>query len=391
MNFFKPPLPPVSPDDRFDDIRSYTDEETASAVRKLAANQSFLETVAAYFSAGKPALLQPFLKKKTMKAFFSLLDAVDSVDSFQKKVISETVIAEIKRRTVGTVHYSGFENLNPSERYIFLSNHRDIVCDAAFFEDGMLQYGLKTTEIAFGSNLLINKLVETLIRCNKGCIVYRGLEMRAQYEAYFRFSAYIEKLMNENRSLWIAHSPGRSKDASYQTHPAVLKMICLSQREKKCPPAEYLNFCRVVPVAVSYGRDPAAPLMAKALVIEEREGSYKKSRNEDLEHIMSGVTGYKGDVHIVVGSPIDFRPFGKNTDAAAAEIDRFIHSRFVPGAFHYIAYDRMFSTDRFTHMYTDEDEAEFDDLYRRYDAAVYRKILLQYANPVKAKTAEEEK
>ena len=151
-----------------------------------------------------------------------------------------------------------------------------------------------------------------------------------------------------------------------------------------------MNFCQIVPVAVSYERDPAVPLMAKALVFEERDGKYEKSRDEDLQHIISGVTGYKGEIHIAVGTPIDFTPFGKNAEAAALEIDRFIHTQFVPGAFHYIAYDRMFHTDRFSCMYTDDDETEFDSLYSRYEPMIYKKILLQYANPVVSKIKIEE-
>lgn len=386
MIFFKSRHPEYS----FDDIRSFTDEEVVAAAKEWASDKFFLETVAAYFSAGKPSFLQPFLKKKVVKYLITLLKSVDSVASFQKNIISDLVIAEIKKRTVKSIHYSGFENLNPNDRYIFLSNHRDIVCDAAFFEDGMLKHGLKTTEIAFGSNLLVNKSVEKLIRSNKGCIFYRGLDLRKQYEEYSRFSAYIGKLMNDNQSLWLAHRPGRSKDASHETNPTVLKMIYLAGRSRGVSFPEYMNFCQIVPVAVSYERDPAVPLMAKALVFEERDGKYEKSRDEDLQHIISGVTGYKGEIHIAVGTPIDFTPFGKNAEAAALEIDRFIHTQFVPGAFHYIAYDRMFHTDRFSCMYTDDDETEFDSLYSRYEPMIYKKILLQYANPVVSKIKIEE-
>lgn len=378
--------PPVY---NFDDIRSFTDEEAVNALKKLADDRSFLDMVASYFLSDKHPLFQTFVKRRATQKLAGLLQSVTGIEDFQKRVILDLVIAEIRKRTVSAFTSSGFDRLNPDGRYIFLSNHRDIVCDAAFFEACMAEHGLPTTEIAFGSNLLINRLVETLIRSNKGCIVYRGLDMRAQYEEYTKFSAYIRKLMDENKSLWIAHRQGRSKDASHITNPAILKMFYLSQRESGYSFSEYLNFCKIVPVAVSYERDPAAALMAKALVGEEKEGSYKKSKTEDLEHIMRGVTGFKGNVHISVGSPVDFTSFGRNAEAAAAEIDRFIHTHLVPGPFHYLAYDRMYRTDRFSPMYADDDEAEFDELYRHCEPDIYSKILLQYSNPVKVKTEAE--
>lgn len=375
----------------FDDIRSYTDEETVSALRELADDNVFLETVSSYFLSDKHPLVQFLARRKTSQKLAGALRSVTGVADFQRKIIYNLVIREIIRRTVSSFHCSGFENLDPNGRYIFMSNHRDIVCDAAFFEACMIENGLPATEIAFGSNLLVNKLVETLIRCNRGCIVYRGLDMRAQYEEYMKLSAYIRKLMDENRSLWIAHRQGRSKDASHLTNPAVLKMFYLSQRESGYSFAEYLNFCKIVPVSVSYERDPAVVLMAETLVCEEKEGDYRKSPNEDLNHIMRGLTGYKGEVHINVGTPIDFLPFGKNAEAAAAAIDRFIHSHLVPGPFHYLAYDRMYHTDKFAPMYADDDEAEFDMLYGDCAPGVYKKILLQYSNPVKAKSEAEGK
>lgn len=375
----------------FDDIRSYTDEEAVSALKKLADDRIFLETVSSYFLSDRHPFIQSFVRRKAAQKLAGVLRSVTGIADFQKKIIYDLVIREILKRTVSSFRCSGFENLDPTGRYIFMSNHRDIVCDAAFFEAGMIENGLPATEIAFGSNLLVNKLVETLIRCNRGCIVYRGLDMRAQYEEYMKLSAYIRKLMDENRSLWIAQRQGRSKDASHLTNPAVLKMFYLSQRESGYSFAEYLNFCKIVPVSVSYERDPAVVLMAKSLVCEEKEGSYRKSKNEDLDHIMRGLGGYKGEVHINVGTPIDFIPFGKNAEAAAAEIDRFIHSHLVPGPFHYLAYDRMYHTDRFAPMYADDDEAEFDGLYGNCDPEVYKKILLQYSNPVKAKSEAEGK
>lgn len=373
----------------FDDIRSFSDEEAVNALKKLADNQSFLDMVVSYFLSDRHPLYQSVMRRKASQKLAGLLRSVTGIDDFQKKIIFDLVISEIRKRTVSSFVVSGFDRLDPHGRYIFLSNHRDIVCDAAFFEAGMIENGFPTTEIAFGSNLLINKLVETLIRSNKGCIVYRGLDMRSQYEEYTRFSAYIRKLLDENKSLWIAHRQGRSKDASHTTNPAVLKMFYLSQRESGYSFAEYLNFCQIVPVAVSYERDPAAVLMAKTLVCAERDGTYKKSKTEDMEHIMRGITGYKGDVHICVGTPVAFDSYGRNAEAAAAEIDRFIHSHFVPGPFHYLAYDRMYATDKFAPMYADDDEAEFDELYRHCEPDIYSKILLQYSNPVKAKMEAE--
>lgn len=375
---------------QFEDIRSYTDQEVVKAIRLLTQNEDFVKTVVSYFLSSQSTLYQRFFKKTAMKKLMNLLNSIEGVEDFQHRVIFNFVVKEIVKRSVKEIHYHGFENLDPTSRYIFMSNHRDIVCDAAFFEAGLVTHGFPTTEIAFGSNLLVNHLVEDLIRSNKGCIVYRGLDMRKQYDEYNRFSAYIKKILDKNKSLWIAHRQGRSKDASHITNPAILKMFHLSQRHNTSLP-DYLNFCKIVPIAVSYEREPAVTLMAKSLVLEEQEGEYKKSQSEDLEHIMMGLTGYKGNVTIHVGKPIDFTSFGKNVDEGAAAIDYFIHSHLELYTFNYIAYDRLFRSERFIHMYADDDEQEFDKLYKGYDVEVYEKILLQYANPVKLKMEAKEK
>lgn len=373
----------------FDDIRSFTDEETVSALKKLADNSAFLEKIVAYFLSDRSPFWQKVMRKQAVRKLSSILKSVNSVDEFQKKIIFDLAIQKVRRKTVSSFVCTGFENLDQSGRYIFVSNHRDIVCDAAFFEAALTEHGLPTSEIAFGSNLLSNPVMETLIRGNKGCIVYRGLDIRAQYKEYVKFSAYIRKLLDENKSLWIAHRQGRSKDATHTTNPAVLKMFYLSQRQSGYSFCEYLNFCKIVPVAVSYERDPTAELIAKTLVEDEKDSRRQKSKTEDLEHIIKGIAGYKGDVHICVGSPIDFSACGRNADAAAAKIDRFIHSHLMPGPFHYLAYERMYGGTHFSPMYTNEDEAEFDSLYKNLKPEIYEKILLQYSNPVKVKTEAE--
>ena len=77
-----------------------------------------------------------------------------------------------------------------------------------------------------------------------------------------------QSIFQDNDSIWIAQRQGRSKDGNDYTDPSVIKMIHLNAR-KKISLSEYLNKLNVVPVSISYEKDPNDILKAKELFLTD--------------------------------------------------------------------------------------------------------------------------
>ena len=70
----------------FDDIRSYTDEEAVSALKKLADDRIFLETVSSYFLSDRHPFIQSFVRRKAAQKLAGVLRSVTGIADFQKKI-----------------------------------------------------------------------------------------------------------------------------------------------------------------------------------------------------------------------------------------------------------------------------------------------------------------
>ncbi|MDE6367000.1 MAG: 1-acyl-sn-glycerol-3-phosphate acyltransferase, partial [Muribaculaceae bacterium] len=85
----------------------------------------------------------------------------------------------------------GIDNYEPDKSYVLISNHRDIVLDAAFLNLVLVRGGRPTCEVAIGNNLLIMPWIDELVRINKSFIVKRDTGVRGALEAARHLSAYI--------------------------------------------------------------------------------------------------------------------------------------------------------------------------------------------------------
>ena len=102
---------------QFDDIRPYFDSEIPAAMERIV-NSDFFGLLCTYVYPGK----NPEDVKKMMLSFQTIRD-------FQLEVmrcVNEQVIA----RSMTSFTYSGVEKLDPNKKYLFISNHRDIMLDA---------------------------------------------------------------------------------------------------------------------------------------------------------------------------------------------------------------------------------------------------------------------
>lgn len=197
--------------------------------------------------------------------------------------------------------------------------------DPAFVNWVRYQYGMDTVRIAIGDNLLSKPYVSDIMRLNKSFIVNRSATGREMMKALTQLSSYIDHSIQSGHSIWLAQREGRAKDGNDTTDPAILKMLYMAHRKARSFP-EHVKRLNIVPVSISYEYDPCDSLKANELYAKEVEGNYEKSKFEDIESIVKGITGHKGHVHVAFGDPID-GDFD-TPEALAQEIDRQIISNY---------------------------------------------------------------
>lgn len=282
--------------------------------------------------------------------------------------------------------------------YTYVSNHRDIVLDAGFLSMLLIDNGMNTVEIAIGDNLLIFPWIKKLVRLNKSFIVQRALTMHQMLESSRRMSRYIHYAINQkHENVWIAQREGRAKDSNDRTQDSVLKMMYMGGEGNFVQRLEQLH---IIPVAISYEYDPCDFLKAQEFQLKRDDPSYKKTPQDDLLNMQTGLFGFKGNVHFQMASYMnDFlqtldisRPKSELFTQVSNQIDRSIHAnyRFYPG--NYVAYDWWRNESRFTDRYTPQEKSKFQEyIYGQLakvklpnpdEAFLLDRILAMYANPL---------
>jgi 1-acyl-sn-glycerol-3-phosphate acyltransferase len=308
------------------------------------------------------------------------------------KAFNEQVIA----RSISNLTNSGIDNLDKNQRYLFVSNHRDIMLDATILQYILHLAGHPTSEISFGSNLMKPQLVVDIGKSNKMYKIIRGGSMKDFYTNSLHLSEYIHyALHTKKESVWIAQGNGRTKNGADITEPGIIKMFYLSDQTN---PAQTLASLNIVPVSISYQWETCDQLKALELYITQRDGKYVKQPDEDLHSILNGINQYKGHVHIHFGAPIttsDLAPFENqphNTfnKNVAALITHRINSGYQLSCNNYIAADLISQSTQYADKYTDDERQKFLHHYHSAtnidveDKALLLNIFLNiYANPVK--------
>ena len=366
--------------EEFKEIEPYRNDEFLEAMDRLRNNKELLGYLRKAAFPKIPAFLNfPFEYIISLYVKYNLRN-VKTPYEFQSTII-KTVIGKMIDKTIDKITFSGMENLDKSERYLFMSNHRDIVLDPALTNYMMTKNSMPTFEIAFGDNLLINQLVTDLIRINKSFIVKRNhASPRAQIEATIILSKYIWYTLHTYDSVWIAQREGRAKDGNDLTNPAVLKMFFLSQRKGGLPFNEFIKELKIVPIALSYEYDPCDRLKARELERRDKQEIYVKRKGEDFVSMVKGITDFKGNVHIAVGKPLsgDFI----DSKEVAAEIDSFIHNNYKLWPSNYAAYDRLHNTDKYSDKYNKIYKDKFLKRFDRLPENIMVYALKAYAKPV---------
>ena len=99
------------------DIRPYKDEEIQPSIKRLLKTREFNLT------------MQYLFPDKDKKDIRQVLETIKSTNDFQSKITSKAAEFIIKRSTDGYT-VTGCENISNKEKYLFISNHRDIVLDS---------------------------------------------------------------------------------------------------------------------------------------------------------------------------------------------------------------------------------------------------------------------
>ncbi len=367
---------------KYKDIAPYRGQDVHDAIRRVLENKDAIYRILASLGPTETAEQQKNLADSAAYIAHQLAK-VQTYDDFQRYITAGIFLPAIIEKSVQAFSVSGTEHTQKDLSYLFMSNHRDIVLDCALIDLALLKGDRMLCEMAIGDNLLTNQFVTDLFKLNGGVTVKRTLPMREKYLESIRLSAYfVELITEENKSIWVAQKSGRAKDGLDVTTPAIIKMLHLSQKPKGVSFSEVVNSCRIVPVAVSYEYDPCDLIKAGEEVARIRSGEHTKKRYEDLISIARGMKGYKGNVHIAFGKPIQGE--FENSDQVAEQIDRQIHQLYRLWPTNLFAYDYLEGTTTFADSYRDFDSEAF--LYRfkgaREDVRLY--ALNAYANPVRS-------
>jgi 1-acyl-sn-glycerol-3-phosphate acyltransferase len=368
---------------KFDDIRPYCDGEINAAMRRIAGSEHF------------PALAAYVYPDKDAEAVRRQICAYTTIDEFQLQVM-KAVNEQVIKRSISRFTYSGLDKLDRSKRYLFISNHRDIMLDATLLQYALYLEGHRTSEITFGSNLMNSQLVVDIGRSNKMFKVMRGGGMRDFYANLLHLSEYIRYAVTcKGESVWIAQRNGRSKDGIDKTEFAILKMFAASSRK---PFAENLNELNIVPIAISYEYEPCGFYKAQYVAKVRQCGHYTKHADEDLTSILHGINQWKGGVNCTFCPPITMseleecmRHGGNERFKALAQIvDERIYDGYKLFPTNYIARSILSSSAEYAHMYSPAQQAEFaaylQHVLQAADAAapeLYPILLGIYAEPVR--------
>lgn len=342
-------------DKPFDDIRPLRDDEAEGTIKDLLHNYYFKRAV------------EPFIKPIKWGDLVSNMSTCKTISDFQLKVIHPVFANLIKKTSLG-VKGLDWEKITRAEAssHVFISNHRDIILDAAFLNMGMMDEGLSTSEVAIGDNLLIYPWISNLMRLNKSFIVKRSATPRQKLEESRHLSEYIHHVIVDNKeSVWIAQREGRAKNSDDKTQASVLKMLSLYGDNSLLTALKGLN---IIPLSFSYELDPCDYLKAKEQQLKRDNPEYKKTLMNDLESMISGLVGFKGHVYFKFGECINARldeidPALNRTDflqKTAEIIDAEIYRNYVLFPFNYVAYDLMTGTQTFKRNYSLKDARRFE-------------------------------
>ncbi|MBP5347951.1 MAG: acyltransferase [Bacteroidaceae bacterium] len=371
----------------FENMRSFQDSEVRGAIKTLLNDPSFVKIVRKMVK-GVPIWA---LKLYTMR--------FNTVNGFQTGMIYPILKKILRTATTG--FSADFDALPKGrEDFIYLSNHRDIVLDSAFLDYVLLLDNKYSVEIGIGNNLLIHPWIETLVRLNRSFVVNRSATAAELLESSQQLSRYIRFVIeDQKRPVWLAQREGRAKDSNDRTQKSVLKMLAMSGPDDMSI-SQRLQSLHICPLTISYEYDPCDWLKAAEFQMKRDNPGFKKSKQDDLTNMKTGIWGYKGHMHYQVAQPIDNEiaaldesvPRNQFLDLVAAIIDKHIFKGYRIYPCNRIALDMLNGDNSQSAYYTEQDKKEFQEYLDGQLGKIKipnpdweylkERILTMYANPL---------
>jgi hypothetical protein len=240
---------------------------------------------------------------------------------------------------------------------------------------------------------------------NKAFTVRRGLSPKEMLRSSQLMSRYIHYAVTQkHENIWIAQREGRAKDSNDRTQDSVLKMLAMGAPEELKNPADRLRELNIVPLTISYEFDPCDYLKAQELQEKRDIPGFKKSRQDDLDNMKTGIFGYKGRVVYHCAAPVNTwvdelaeLPKTEFFAALAQRMDQDIHRGYQLFPCNYIALDELEGSDAHAAHYTADDKARFEtylagqlakiSIPNKDEAFLRESMLNMYANPARNKLA----
>jgi hypothetical protein len=203
-------------------------------------------------------------------------------------------------------------------------------------------------------------------------------------------------MFEDKESVWIAQGNGRTKNGDDKTQQGLLKMLTLASPQNAI---QILKQMQITPVTVSYQYEPCAQMKARELALSENT-PYTKKDSEDADSIIKGITEFKGEVHFVIGKPLqqelDNIPheftLNEKLTLLCTQIDTQIYDNYYLFSQNYIAIDIQKNSDKFSNHYTKDEKLNFINYLndKAMISNVPKKKMMQYlldiyANPVRNK------
>lgn len=335
-----------------DEIRPYNDSEINQALKRIISDPAF------------DIILEFLFPGKDKNQIRESLASTHSSHDFQVNFMYPLVYSIVNKTSNGLT-YDGFEQLTEGTAYLFVANHRDIVLDSAILQVLLLDNGQKTSEITFGSNLMINQFVIDMGKVNRMFKVERGGNKTELIKNSRILSNYLRQTITvKKNSIWIAQRPGRSKDGNDRTEAGLLKMFNMTGHGSFEDSFRELN---IVPLVISYEYEPCCAFKVKELLEVSVNGTYQKRPDEDFKSIITGLTQQKGRIHMSVGKPVnnyldklnqkDSLNNKLNQLAKLIDCEVYRHYRLWPN--NYIACDLMYNRSEYSEHYSPADKEEF--------------------------------
>ena len=380
----------------FDEIRPYEPSEMKQAFNDLINDRQFSLMLKGFV---------PWLPKSVRNGVLKLaFMGVKTPLDFQKRFMKPIVKWIIRKHTDGCSFDDQELPTDKSLRYTFLSNHRDIVLDSAFLDVLLVDAGYPTTvEIGIGDNLLIYPWIKRLVRLNKAFTVRRGLTAHEMMRSSQLMSRYIHYAVTQKKeNIWIAQREGRAKDSDDRTQDSVLKMLAMGSDVVSAFATDKLRDLNIVPLTISYEFDPCDYLKAQEFQQKRDNPSFKKSKQDDLDNMKTGIFGYKGRVHYHCTAPVnswidELKDLPKQEFFAAlsSRIDHELHLHYRLYPCNYIAFDLLEKSGSITTSahYTPADVQRFEQYLQgqlakikipnKDEVFLRERILTMYANPLR--------